>query len=184
MKIERENEVPADEHDPFGEPVYSRDGRVHVRRYRPEDIDDAYALVDKDRPRFSRAGLWAGRKYTSKKLMHIDYVESPDPDRTYLGIWNAEETYVGHLELYVYHKEPVEGSFTYYIGKEFEGNGFMTSAVETVTQVGFTQMGLKKVRGLVFNHNVRSASVFSRLGFSPVPIGSSATRFIRGNPHV
>jgi len=53
----------------------------------------------------------------------------------------------------------------YYLGEEFEGNGYMTEAVKTLSAYAFEKLGCKKVYGKVVEGNDSSVKVLKRCGF-------------------
>lgn len=53
----------------------------------------------------------------------------------------------------------------YWLAKAFWNRGIMTSAVDRVCQVGFTQLGLIRITANVFHFNTASARVLEKAGF-------------------
>lgn len=164
---------------PFTDPVVSVDGNVVLCKYRPEDIPEAFALVDADRDRFSRKGIAAGIYLTSRRLMEGEYVNLNPKNNLNLAIRNREHVYVGHLRLTRFMRNPDVGGLYYYLGAEHEGHGYMASAVRTVTDIALGEMGFDEVQGAVFPDNKKSGTVLEAAGFQKVETKPDMLRFSR-----
>jgi ribosomal-protein-alanine N-acetyltransferase len=53
----------------------------------------------------------------------------------------------------------------YELGQEYQGNGFVTEALETMLNYGFTQLALNRIEAQVVPENIASVKVLERLGF-------------------
>ncbi len=53
----------------------------------------------------------------------------------------------------------------YWLGKQYSGEGIMTSAVKLVSKYAFSQLGLARIYAFVFLWNKASASVLEKAGF-------------------
>ncbi|WP_214692756.1 GNAT family protein [Exiguobacterium sp. s160] len=57
------------------------------------------------------------------------------------------------------------GTIGYWLGQEFQGNGIMSQALETIIEYGFRDLKLNKIEIRVATENVKSRALPERFGF-------------------
>ncbi|EPE61572.1 acetyltransferase family protein [Exiguobacterium sp. S17] len=57
------------------------------------------------------------------------------------------------------------GTVGYWLGQDFQGQGIMSQALETIIEYGFKELGLNKIEIRVATGNVKSRALPERLGF-------------------
>jgi len=68
------------------------------------------------------------------------------------------------------------GRIGYWLGEEFNGNGFMTSAVKEMVSMGFNDFALNRIEIQCAIENVKSRAIPERLGFAQEGILRSAEK--------
>ena len=62
--------------------------------------------------------------------------------------------------------EHVRGELGYWIGADFQGNGYATEAAKAVVEYGFRDLCLNRITGSCITWNNQSLRVFEKIGFS------------------
>lgn len=78
----------------------------------------------------------------------------------------AEGALIGALTLDNIRKGPAQmGTLGYWLGQGFTGQGFMSEAVNAVTQYAFDDLGLSRIEAACLPENQASRGVMARTGF-------------------
>jgi ribosomal-protein-alanine N-acetyltransferase len=72
---------------------------------------------------------------------------------------------VGSINLTPDEGNPTNAEIGYYLGNEFQKQGHMGRAVETLTDYGFQKLQLKSIYGDVVEGNTASAKVLLKTGY-------------------
>jgi ribosomal-protein-serine acetyltransferase len=138
---------------------------AELRRYRLEDADAIFAIVDADRERLRRWLPW------------IDPTHSAEDERTWLAMVLADADQMEGYGIFVdgvlaggagmrIGPFNVACEIGYWIGSAFEGGGLVTRACRALIDHAFGEAGLHRVVILAGTENVRSRAVAERLGFT------------------
>ena len=145
--------------------ICSIDGVVLLRQYALEDAKKAFELIDRNREYLSQFGDETASKYPVLELFEESIRNPKNPNRLRFGIWNAEGILVGSINLTPDVDDAQKGEIGYYLGKEFQGNGYMRRAVETLMNYAFNVLNYRELYGKVVKGNIASENVFVKLGY-------------------
>ncbi len=72
---------------------------------------------------------------------------------------------IGMIDFHEINLENEAGCIGYWLGEEFNGNGFMTSAVREMVSIGFSDLKLNRIEIQCATDNMKSRAIPERLGF-------------------
>lgn len=72
---------------------------------------------------------------------------------------------MGMVDFHDISRENEAGSIGYWLGEEFNGKGFMTSAVREMVSIGFNELELNRIEIQCATNNIKSRAIPERLGF-------------------
>ncbi len=141
--------------------------RLHLRLFRPTDLDDHHRLVygDAEVMRYIADGRPRSRDETrSLILSFMDYRQS----RPYT-IWaverRADGAFIGHCGL-IHIRKGTEVEIAYAFGKSYWGQGYATEAAYAAMRYGFEQANLPQLIALAYPQNIASQRVMQKLGMT------------------
>lgn len=73
---------------------------------------------------------------------------------------------MGSINLTPDHANPNRGEIGYYLGKEFQGNGYMSRAVSALSSYAFDILGYKELYAKVAKGNTASEKVLAGAGYN------------------
>jgi RimJ/RimL family protein N-acetyltransferase len=158
------NSIEAEATDSLLE-LISLDGEITLRQYSLADAPAAFALIDRNRKHLSRFGDTTARKYKTLESFQKSIEHPANPDRLRMGIWNSDGELVGTINLTPQAEDLQTGEVRYYLGEEFQGHGYATIAVETITDYAFQQGGFHTLFGDVHKKNEGSEAVLQAAGY-------------------
>lgn len=80
------------------------------------------------------------------------------------GIFMGGE-YMGNIGVGVDYDNEIVKNLGYWLGKKYEGNGYMSRAVKLMVDFSFNILNVRKIEAGVFEGNIGSAKVLSKNGF-------------------
>lgn len=141
--------------------------RLRLTSFTLADAPDIFSLIDQNRNHLSQYGDDTAKKYPSLKEVVKSIVE-PKPRRTRFAVRTQDGVYTGTINVETDESDPTTAEIGYYLGKEFQGHGYATEAVNLLTAHAFDSMGLQKIYALVDARNATSARVMERAGYAMV----------------
>ncbi|MEL7249505.1 MAG: GNAT family N-acetyltransferase [Bacteroidota bacterium] len=79
-----------------------------------------------------------------------------------VGLHAAQDVYTGTAEL------------GYWIGEAYWGQGLASEAVRLISQIGFKELGLRRIYASVYEHNLASMRVLEKNGFEREGVARAA----------
>ncbi len=80
----------------------------------------------------------------------------------------ADAAVVGWISVIRCDEEATRGAIGYWVGEEYQGQGYMTAAAAAAVKAGFERLGLDVVEASAQTANERSFAIMRRLGMKPV----------------
>ena len=137
--------------------------RVHIRRVKKRDEQEFIALM-----RDSQALHEPWISPPTSPMMFKYYLQRTDQDdhEGFVICRKSDERIVGAINI----NHIVRGSFQsaslgYYVGAEFQGEGFMAEGLQLLVNYAFHTMGLHRLEANIQPENVRSQNLVERCGF-------------------
>ncbi len=135
-----------------------------LKQFTPEDAQVIFDLIDRNREHLSQNGDQTSEKYPTLESVLESITHPSNPNRLRFGIWE-NGTYVGTINLTIQEtQEGKEAEIGYYLGKEFEGRGYMTKAAKRIVQYSLDELQLNEVHAWLNRNNSRSAETIKRAG--------------------
>lgn len=146
--------------------------RCVVRRFRENDGEAFFALVDRNRDNLmdhfpilvaevtndKHAAEVFIRERIANWLLQYDFA---------FGIWSNETTeLIGFIHFFEIDWGVPMAEISFFLDKSFEENGIMTEALARVVRFGFKQLELEKIYLKTLSDNFRSQRVVRKVGFS------------------
>lgn len=146
--------------------LISLDRVIQVKQYIPSEAPLAHELMHQDLDHLSEFRNSIEYKYGAVEDVKRSIIKPEEQDRRKLrfGIWNNDQL-VGNIVLTPSDAISTTGYIDYYLGNDFEGKGYATKAVETLTTYAFDHLGYRELIGFVHRDNVASANVLLRAGY-------------------
>ena len=140
------------------------DAGAHLRTLVPEDADEVFSTVDRERERLRRWLPWvdASRGPDDTRAFIEETIATDGREYAY-GIW-AGDGFAGAIGLHI-DRENRSAMIGYWIDSVHEGLGLVTNASRALTDVAIRQLGLHRVWLSADRENARSRAVAERLGF-------------------
>ncbi|GMK41292.1 GNAT family N-acetyltransferase [Paenibacillus sp. CCS19] len=131
------------------------------------DADALYALIDRNR---DYIGQWL--KFPSMTLSVDDsgaFIERTrlryaKDDGYWIGIWEGSQL-VGSIGYLYMDQDNRKTEIGYWLGREFEGRGIITRAIQALIQFAFSRLHMNKIEIGAASSNARSRAIPERLGF-------------------
>ncbi len=130
-----------------------------------------FALLDRNRGHLSRYGDYQDEALATLKWVSEDLARKV-PDR--FGIW-LNHSLIGRVDLV--HAAPPQYGIGYWIGRESTGYGYATAACRAIIQHGRCTHDATDVFAGVTHGNKASIGVLRHLGFRPITVLETYTRF-------
>ncbi len=148
--------------------IPARYAGITLRQFSIGDAPAIFALIDQDRQRFVQPGVKAGETYKTLKDVEDSITNPKDPNRLRFGIWNNANEYIGTINLTPDKSNPQRAEIGYYLGRQYEGKGYMLKAVNTLVSWAFKNKKIEEIYGMVNKGNIesdRSVNVLRHAGF-------------------
>ena len=141
------------------------DSNLSLRVMAEKDITDAYVNWLNDDEVV---------QYTEQRFRHtsagdvsafIDRM-AVDPTQLMYGIFYNNQ-HIGNIKLGNINSQHQTANLSYLIGaRKLWGKGLASLAIETITEIGFQQIGLMKICAGVYENNIASSKVLVKNGYS------------------
>jgi RimJ/RimL family protein N-acetyltransferase len=141
----------------------------------PDAAAAYYALVDRNRCHLTQHGDYLDLGEATPESVTEDLLD-PENRNVRFGIWLGE-LLIGRVDLNPRTTE--DFVLGYWLGGEFTGNGYATTACAALITYGQEALGARTIWAGVTKGNVQSEAVLHRLGFQEVSDQGTYTRFNR-----
>ncbi|MEP7264294.1 MAG: GNAT family protein [Bacteroidota bacterium] len=125
-------------------------------------------LVDRNRSHLRTWFAWvdrmSGADHFRNFIVASNQRAAEGSEISFMIIYKGE--LAGRIGIYFIDQQNKLGGIGYWLGKEFEGNGIVTSCIPVVLQIGFNQLGLNRIEIKCATTNLRSKAVPERLNFT------------------
>jgi len=143
------------------------DGETALRAVRPEDAEELYALIDRNRDRLHRWLYWTGPHYSiddMRRFLNDRIAEFAARESLTMTIRRRGEL-CGAIGLHRLDARHRSTSIGYWIDAAHEGKGIVTAACRAIVTEGFLNLGLHRIEIRCATWNHRSSAIPRRLGF-------------------
>lgn len=133
-----------------------------------KDAQKLYDLINRNR---DHIGEWLKfpnvtlRVEDSKTFIERTRISFAKDEGYWLGIWDGD-TLVGSIGYLYIDQENKKTEIGYWLGKEYEGNGFITKSIKLLVNYAFGELGLNKIEIGVATENMKSRAIPEKLGFT------------------
>ncbi len=145
--------------------ILSHDGAIVLKQLIPQDAEELFALIDRNREHLSQHGDDTAAKYPTLESVSDSIVTPKNPHRMRFAIRNAQGEVVGSINLTPDKDTSERGEIGYYLGSEFQGKGYAGRAVERLTEYAFQELGYETLFGEVAEGNNPSVKVLEGTGY-------------------
>ena len=139
-----------------------------LRPVNPEDAKTLFSLTDNDREYLREWLPWVdGTKTEEDTLDYITFSQKGEKEGRLLNlaiVWKGKV--VGITGFNNIDRTNHIATIGYWLGNEYQGNGIMTSAVQTLTEYAFKELLMNKVEIHAAEENKKSRSIPERLGYA------------------
>lgn len=130
---------------------YYRTNRKHLQPWSPTFTEDMF-----------RTGYWF-----DQVLARRAEFDAGSGVRAFIFRRDAPATVIGNVSLNQIHRGPAQYCVMgYSLAADAQGRGYMLEAVRAMVRYAFEELGLHRVMAGYMPHNVRSAAVLRRAGFT------------------
>src|SRR5689334_7448554 len=142
------------------------DDNILLRTYQPEDAAALFRAVDKSRQHLRPWLSWVDA--TTKQEQSAGFIQQSlaqlsSQQSLSLGIFYNQEI-IGGMGLHEWNHYIKKAQIGYWIDKDFEGQGIITTCATRFIDFIFEKLGLNKIELHFMPHNKRSAAVAEKLG--------------------
>ncbi len=145
--------------------IASSDGKIFLRQFTLDDSQEIFSLIDNNRNHLSQFGDDTSDKYPTLETVRESIEHPKNPKRLRFAIRNREGQLVGSINLTPDENDPTQGEIGYYLSAEFQRQGYMKRAVETLTDYGFNVLNYKTIYGDIAEGNTTSVNVLLKAGY-------------------
>lgn len=148
--------------------TYTIDSKTHLKLLERRDAKELFELIHNNRPHLREWMPWVAG---TTELEHTESFIQSTLDKFAksngfdAGIWH-NGTLAGTVGFHEINTLHGFTSIGYWLGKEFEGRGLMTQAVEALVEYAFHTLGLHRVEIRCASLNLKSQAIPKRLGFT------------------
>jgi ribosomal-protein-serine acetyltransferase len=140
---------------------------AEIRLLEERDADELFSLIDRNREHLKRWMPWLDDTRTvedSKAFVRRSLEQFARHEGLVEGIWHDGRLagVVSYVRIDWNNRSAVLG---YWIGREYEGRGLVTSACRAMIDHGFDELRLNRIEIKAAVDNERSRAVARRLGF-------------------
>lgn len=145
--------------------LVSPDGEVVLKQFTLQDSEEIFELIDTNRNHLSQFGDDTSEKYPTLEAVKKSIETPSNPKRLRFAIRNKQGQLVGSVNLTPDESDPTQGEIGYYLDAEFQRQGYMGRAVQTLTDYGFSSFDYKTIYGDVAEGNTASVNVLLKAGY-------------------
>lgn len=146
--------------------IISSDRLVRLRQLTKVDALELFELIDRNRAHLSQFGDKTASKYPTLESIIASIVRPHDPRRLRFAIRNQQGFIVGSINLTPDQADQHQGEIGYYLGQEFTGQGYVTRAIDTLSDQAINGWGFHTLYGNVVAENVASIRALQRAGYN------------------
>lgn len=143
------------------------DDKTELRTVRPEEAEELFAAVDRNRERLRRWLPWVVPEYSigdARRFLAESAAQLADRASLTMTIFHLGAL-CGVIGLHRIDHSHKSSSIGYWIDAAHEGRGIMTAACRAVVTEGFRAFGLHRIEIRCATRNHRSSAIPRRLGF-------------------
>lgn len=127
----------------------------------PKNAERLLSVINDNREFLAEFLEWVdGYTTTDKTLTNIKKSFSDDICAYFIMVDNNIAGKIGFVD-----SDDNMGEISYWLAHKFNGHGIMTRALNKLTELGFTNMGLKRIQLTIDKQNTHSAAVALRCGY-------------------
>ena len=144
-----------------------KDNNIELIPVRLEDIDVLYSLTEKNREHLRIWLPWVESTKSAedtKGFVEMAMRQHADKSGIHFGIW-YENQLLGVVGYHYINYANKKASIGYWLDKDFQGKGIMTTAANLVIKYGFEALDIHRVEIMCAVENEASNAVALRLGF-------------------
>lgn len=141
---------------------------MELRRITADEAEDLFALIDSNRSYLREWLPWLDEHCSVEDTVRFLHNISQHFEQQYafhLGLY-VNGQLVGMLSIHHLDWRNRKASLGYWIGSEFQGQGWMTEACKTLMAFCFDDLSLHRLELHCAEHNMSSRKVAERLGFT------------------
>lgn len=157
----------------------SSDGEVILRQFTPQDAEEIFALIDRNRDHLSQHGENTADKYPTLESVRESIENPKNPNRLRFAIRNRDGRFIGSINLTPDEDNAKQAEVGYYLGEEFSKQGYMGRALEMVTNYGFQNLEYETIYGDVAETNIASSNVLLKAGYKETSRSNAKIRYSR-----
>ena len=138
---------------------------VELRMLEPWHAEELFALVDRNREHLREWLPWVDATQSADdtlKFIRDSLKRHAENGDTVVGVW-AGKKLAGTVGLHI--RGEARAMLGYWLGKDFEGRGFVTLACRALVDHAFRSLKAERVEIFAEPRNARSRAVPERLGF-------------------
>ena len=152
------------------------DPTLTLRESRPEEADEYYALIVRNRFHLTQFGNYQDEGYAS--LSWVKRWLARPADGLRFGIWRSGAL-IGRAELAL--RGPSQFTLAYWLGRDHVGRGLMKQALQRLMQHGRDRFGATAFFAGVTHGNHKSVAVLRGLGYEAAIDHADHTVFARSD---
>ncbi|MCF7798162.1 MAG: GNAT family N-acetyltransferase [Lentisphaeria bacterium] len=141
---------------------------IHLDCIRHQYAQDIFKLIDTNRQHLQPWLPWVDISLTVEDTQaFIERMDAAREKETVVcTVIFVENEIAGLVDLHAIDTTNKHASIGYWLGKQYEGLGIMTRAVEALIRYGFMKLQLERIEICVVPDNTRSRAIPERLGFT------------------
>ncbi len=142
---------------------------VVMREFRPDDAEAVYETVIGNQAHLQKFMHWMTPNYSiqsAKDFIAVNIKKREDRENLSLGLFRPDEKFIGSVGYVKFDWPARKTEIGYWIALEEQGKGIVTEACGQLIEFAFTELQLNRVEIRCSAHNIRSAAIPKRLGFT------------------
>ncbi len=140
-----------------------RNGRIRLRNFTPEDIDDVFAYASD--PLVTRNAGWEPHRSPYDSMAYIRRCLADDWGPITFAIEHMSESRViGVVDIRILSRLWGLGEIGYTLARGYWGQGFNVDAGRLLLEYGFNDLGLRRIQAVCDTSNRRSYRTMEKLG--------------------
>lgn len=143
------------------------DDNLLLRSYNPEDAPELFRAVNESRAHLRPWLVWVDattKQEHSLQFIQVSMQQQHNQEALALGIFYKRKI-IGGIGMHDWNHVLEKAQLGYWISKDFEGKGIITTCMERFIDFLFDKVGLNKLEIHFVVTNKRSAVIAEKLGF-------------------
>jgi RimJ/RimL family protein N-acetyltransferase len=159
--------------------------RMVLRRYTAEDGDIVYSAIESNRDWLRPWMVWADQSYTATlEFMHRSIAQWQLRESLGFGMFRlTDQAFIGSVSLHNIEWDIPKLEIGYWMQEKFSGQGYMTEAVNAVTEYTIHHFQPRKLEIWCLADNHASANVARRTGYQLFSTDPNSFRDKEGKLH-